>query len=76
MRLQLTVVKPEDPRYAACVARLIEKYPDDPAAMIASIDHHFLKKDYAKALAAIRAAEKRSVPNPLSACSRPTRWSR
>jgi hypothetical protein len=63
MRLQMTAGKPDDPRYAACVARLIEKYPADQAAMIASIDHYFLKKEYGKALAAIEAVEKRSVPD-------------
>jgi hypothetical protein len=63
LRLQSTARNPDDPRYAACVARLIEKYPNDPAAMIASIDHHFLKKDYTKALAAVQEVEKRSVPD-------------
>jgi hypothetical protein len=42
---------------------LIQKFPNDPAAALASIDHYFLKKEYDKALAAVVAIEKASVPD-------------
>jgi tetratricopeptide (TPR) repeat protein len=63
MRLQLAIAEPDDPRYAKTVATLIEKFPNDPAAAVASIDHFLLRKEYEKAIAAIEAVEKSATPD-------------
>jgi len=62
--VQATAATGDDARYSRALSALLKAFPNDPAATVASIDHHFLTKEYDKALAAIDRVEKSTVPDP------------
>ena len=62
--LQAAAASGDDARYSRALAALLERFPNDPAASVAAIDHYFLKKQYDKALSAIAHVAKHSAPDP------------